>query len=86
MPLIKKIAFLEHELQEARKAGEFVNQMLPIKGICKAETSHGLMTAVTKAFRYIMGVKKVDFYFINQEVIQMMTDQGVRFTHLRVQT
>ena len=60
--------------------------MSPIKAICKAETPHSLLSAVIKAFKCTMNVKKVNFYFLNLEVIEQMAENGVKFTPVRVQT
>jgi hypothetical protein len=35
---------------------------------------------MAKAYKAIMGVKRVNFYFINQEVIEMIVAEGIGIT------
>lgn len=60
--------------------------MAPIKAICFAESPQILLQSVVKAFRLTMSVKQVDFFFINPEAVQHMTEQAVKFSPVRVQT
>lgn len=66
---MKKIDLLENELDEALENGQFINQVAPIKAIFKATSMRTLLKALSKSYKQILQTKRVNFYFLNQEVI-----------------
>jgi hypothetical protein len=43
-----------------------------------------LLKAIIKAYKVVMGVKRVNFYFLNQEIVQMMQAEGIGITRQKI--
>jgi len=52
-------------LIEAKHFGQFLNQVEPVKSIFRAETAKFLLKAAKNAYKTILEVKRVNFFFID---------------------
>lgn len=75
--LIKKLVYLERELAQINQQGNFVSKVNQIRGILNSESVASLLRAVKKVYQSTMGVKGVSFFLIDEEVVNLLKQEGV---------
>jgi hypothetical protein len=83
--LVKKIQSLETALSDAREEGQFLKQIAPVKAILKAASCRSLLNGVKTAFKTILGVKQVNFFFLDTETIELFRSDGFQLELFKVQ-